>query len=56
MVYDIAVYLSLRLSRRFDITISEDETAYIALHIGSELEGKNEICRKFVPFSSVLSI
>lgn len=40
MVYDIAVYLSLRLSRRFDIAISEDETAYIALHIGSELEGQ----------------
>lgn len=40
MVYDIAVYLSLRLSALFDIAISEDETAYIALHIGSELEGQ----------------
>lgn len=40
MVYDIAVYLSLRLSALFDISISEDETAYIALHIGSELEGQ----------------
>lgn len=40
MVYDIAVYLSLRLSSLFDISVSEDETAYIALHIGSELEGQ----------------
>ena len=40
MVYDIAVYLSLRLSTLLDIPVSEDETAYIALHIGSELEGQ----------------
>lgn len=40
MVYDVSVYLSLRLSALFDISISEDETAYIALHIGSELEGQ----------------
>ena len=40
MVYDIAVYLSLRLSTLFNISVSEDETAYIALHIGSELEGQ----------------
>ncbi|MGM0214444.1 BglG family transcription antiterminator [Enterococcus sp. AZ109] len=40
MVYDIAVYLSLRLSTLLDILVSEDETAYIALHIGSELEGQ----------------
>lgn len=40
IVYDIAVYLSLRLSALFDISVSEDETAYIALHIGSELEGQ----------------
>lgn len=40
MVYDVAVYLSLRLSALFDISVSEDETAYIALHIGSELEGQ----------------
>lgn len=40
MVYDVAVYISLRLSNRFSISVSEDETAYIALHIGSELEGQ----------------
>lgn len=40
MVYDIAVYISLRLSHLLDIPISDDETAYIALHIGSELEGQ----------------
>ncbi|EOH91073.1 BglG family transcription antiterminator [Enterococcus pallens] len=40
MVYDIAVYLSLRLSSLLNIPVSEDETAYIALHIGSELEGQ----------------
>ncbi len=40
MVYDVAVYISLRLSNRFSISIIEDETAYIALHIGAELEGQ----------------
>lgn len=40
IVYDIAVFISLRLSELFDITINEDESAYIALHIGAELEGQ----------------
>lgn len=40
IVYDIAIFVSIRLSERFDITINEDESAYIALHIGAELEGQ----------------
>jgi lichenan operon transcriptional antiterminator len=40
IVYDIAVFISLRLSELFEITINEDESAYIALHIGAELEGQ----------------
>lgn len=40
IVYDIAVFISLRLSELFGITINEDESAYIALHIGAELEGQ----------------
>lgn len=40
IVYDIAVFISLRLGELFDITINEDECAYITLHIGAELEGQ----------------
>ncbi|GCF95314.1 transcriptional antiterminator [Enterococcus florum] len=38
IVHDIAVFLALRLGDLLEITINEDECAYIALHIGSELE------------------
>ncbi|MGC6768241.1 BglG family transcription antiterminator [Enterococcus sp. LJL51] len=40
IVYDIAIFISLQLSEHFDIKITEDESAYIALHIGAELEGQ----------------
>lgn len=38
IVYDISVFLSVILSDQLKIKIVEDEVAYIALHIGSELE------------------
>lgn len=38
IVYEIAVYISLRLHELLGIAVSEDECAYIALHIGAELE------------------
>lgn len=42
IVYDIAVFISLKLSEILDIKIPEDETAYISLHIGSELEAQKK--------------
>ena len=38
IVFDIAIYISLDLMERFNITINEDEAAFLALHIGAELE------------------
>lgn len=40
IVYDISVYVSFRLGELLNITINDHESAYIALHIGSELEGQ----------------
>ena len=37
-VYDMAVYFSLRLSESCNISISEDEIAFIAFHLGSWIE------------------
>ncbi|MGM0240531.1 BglG family transcription antiterminator [Enterococcus sp. AZ103] len=38
IVYDIAVFIALRLNHYLAIDVAEDEAAYIALHVGSELE------------------
>lgn len=40
MVYTLAVSISLELSEIYNKSIPEDESAYIALHIGSELENQ----------------
>lgn len=41
IVFDIAVYISLDLMNRFNIEINEDEAAFLAMHIGAELERQN---------------
>lgn len=38
LIFDIAIYISLDLAERFNIKINEDETAFLAMHIGSEIE------------------
>lgn len=38
MLYDIAIYICMRLQKLYSIIISQDEAAYIAIHIGSEVE------------------
>lgn len=47
IVFDIAIFLSLDLMDRFNITINEDEAAFLAMHIGGEIErqtiNKNKI-------------
>ncbi|BCA84687.1 transcriptional antiterminator [Enterococcus saigonensis] len=46
IVYMIAVFISLRLGELNDLHITEDETAYIALHVGSELEDQHQNSHK----------
>lgn len=38
LIFDIAIYISLDLAERFKTNINEDETAFLAMHIGSEIE------------------
>ncbi|MGL5687063.1 MAG: BglG family transcription antiterminator [Vagococcus fluvialis] len=38
LVYDISVFISNELNKFFKIELSEDEIAYIALHVGTSLE------------------
>lgn len=38
LIFDIAIYISLDLAERFNIKMNEDETAFLAMHIGSEIE------------------
>lgn len=40
-IYDIAVFISIQLMQRYNIQIIEDEVAFIALHIGAEIERRN---------------
>ena len=41
LIYDIAIYIGLDLMERFHILIPEDEIAFLAIHIGAELERQN---------------
>ncbi|MEG2974449.1 MAG: PTS sugar transporter subunit IIA, partial [Malacoplasma sp.] len=38
MVYDIAIFVSLELIKRYSFEINEDEVTFLALHIGAEIE------------------
>lgn len=38
LVFDMAIFIALDLSQRFHVTINEDEIAFIAMHIGAEIE------------------
>ena len=38
IVFDIAIYIALDLMDKFSITIDEDEAAFLAIHIGAEIE------------------
>lgn len=42
IIYDIAIYISIALEKKFNIEINEDETGYIALHVGAELERQKQ--------------
>ncbi|MCC4907873.1 PTS sugar transporter subunit IIA [Microbacterium sp. cx-55] len=38
MIFEVAVYIANRLHERLDIPLLDDEIAYIAMHVGGELE------------------
>ncbi|WP_430647872.1 BglG family transcription antiterminator [Agromyces sp. GXS1127] len=38
MIYDLAVYLASELARLQAITVNDDEIAYLAMHLGAQLE------------------
>ena len=41
IIYDIAIFISLKLSDIYQIEIAEDEVAFIFLHIGNEIDRQN---------------
>ena len=42
IVFDIAIFISLDLMERYHIHINEDEIAFLAMHIGAEIERQNQ--------------
>lgn len=42
IIFDMAIYISLDLMDTYDIFISEDETAFLAMHIGAEIERQHK--------------
>ncbi|MFR6361366.1 BglG family transcription antiterminator [Amedibacterium intestinale] len=42
IVFDIAIYIGLDLMERYKFTLNEDEMAFLAMHIGAEIERQNQ--------------
>lgn len=38
VVFDMATYIALDLMERYHVVVTEDETAFLAMHIGAEIE------------------
>lgn len=41
IIYDIAIFIALRLSEIYQVAIAEDEVAFIFLHVGTEIDRQN---------------
>lgn len=41
IIFDIAIYIGLDLMERYNLFINEDEIAFLAIHIGAEIERQN---------------
>lgn len=41
IIFDIAIFIGLDIMERYNIYINEDEIAFLAIHIGSEIERQN---------------
>ena len=51
LIYDLAVYLASELARLEGITVNDDEIAYLAMHLGAQLErtrARGEVVRVMV--------
>lgn len=46
LIYDIAVFIAMELQKYSNVYIREDEIAYLAIHIGAEIEKKNTLKNK----------
>ncbi|GBU10797.1 transcriptional antiterminator [Erysipelotrichaceae bacterium] len=38
IIYEIAIFISIKLSQNYQAVINEDEIAFLALHVGTEIE------------------
>ncbi len=38
VIFDVATYISINLTKKYHINITEDEIAFLAMHIGAEIE------------------
>lgn len=48
VVFDMAIYITLDIMERYHFYVSEDETAFLAMHIGAEIE-RQTINRSKIP-------
>ena len=46
LIYEIAIYISTKIQDTYNIILSDDEIAYIALHIGGGVENKKKLEEK----------
>lgn len=51
LIYDISVYLAMKMQEYFDIRLQEDEIGYISLHIGATMDRKHTRRKKIVIIS-----
>ena len=56
IIFDMAIYISLDLMESYEVIINEDETAFIAMHIGAEIERQNKTNRRSRLFCCALII
>lgn len=42
IIFDMAIYISLDIMEKYDVFINEDEIAFLAMHIGAEIERQNK--------------
>ena len=53
-IYDIATFMAYQLMQTFQQEISEDEIAFLALHVGTEIEGQDILIDSSIGFFMML--
>lgn len=41
-IYDIGVYLAYKIQQKYSVTISDDEIAFLAIHVGSQIQSTKD--------------